>query len=247
MPARLRVPVAVLVVAGGFDEKDALDTIRKLFGPIPNGELPQRRPLPDSKPRAETVRKKFESKFPTPRLLFGFNTVTETDSDSIPLDVVSVILTYGKTSRLHRRLIEDDGTATSIDTSHSSGRYPGWFAVQAELFKVEEMKKVEDAICRDVPEVRAVQTHLEPLAERAPGRERTAELDRIERTVAELTGGPPRAVRALETDDGLVVLLTLALDGSTTLSAAHDEATVVAERIRAALTGVADVVVHTEP
>ena len=51
----------------------------------------------------------------------------------------------------------------------------------------------------------------------------------------------------IETDDGLVVLLTLALDGSTTLSAAHDEATVVAERIRAALPGVLDVVVHTEP
>jgi divalent metal cation (Fe/Co/Zn/Cd) transporter len=95
--------------------------------------------------------------------------------------------------------------------------------------------------------MRSVQTHLEPLAERAPGRERTADHGPIQATVAELTGAPARAVRTLETDDGLVVLLTLALDGSTTLSAAHDEATVVAERIRAALPGVADVVVHTEP
>jgi cation diffusion facilitator family transporter len=108
-------------------------------------------------------------------------------------------------------------------------------------------EEVEAAICRDVPEMRSVQTHLEPLAERAPGRERTADLGPIQATVAELTGAPARAVRTLETDDGLVVLLTLALDGSTTLSAAHDEATVVAERIRAALPGVADVVVHTEP
>ena len=118
---------AALVVVGGFDEKDALDTIRKLFGPIPKGELPARRPIPKAEPRAETVRQKFESKFTTPRLLYGFNTVVETDPDAIPLDVVEYLLTNGKTSRLHHRLIEVDGTCTSIDTYSQTGRYPGWF------------------------------------------------------------------------------------------------------------------------
>ncbi len=108
-------------------------------------------------------------------------------------------------------------------------------------------EQVEDAIRRDVPEVRGVQTHLEPLAERAPGREWTENLARIEQTVVAITGGPPRDLRTLETDDGLVVLLTLALDGRTTLSEAHDQATAVSQRIREALPGVADVVVHTEP
>ena len=108
-------------------------------------------------------------------------------------------------------------------------------------------EQVEEAIRRDVPEVGAVQTHLEPLAERAPGREWTENLARIEQTVVAITGGPPRDLRTLETDSGLVVLLTLALDGRTTLSEAHGEATAVSERIREALPGVADVVVHTEP
>ena len=108
-------------------------------------------------------------------------------------------------------------------------------------------EQVEEAIRRDVPEASAVQTHLEPLAERAPGREWTENLARIEQTVVAITGGPPRDLRTLETDDGLVVLLTLALDGRTTLSEAHDEATAVSQRIREALPGVADVVVHTEP
>lgn len=108
-------------------------------------------------------------------------------------------------------------------------------------------EQVEEAIRRDVPEVRAVQTHLEPLAERAPGREWTENLARIEQTVVAITGRSPRDLRTLETDDGLVVLLTLALDGRTTLSEAHDEATAVSQRIREALPGVADVVIHTEP
>ena len=54
-------------------------------------------------------------------------------------------------------------------------------------------------------------------------------------------------MRTLDTDDGLVVLVTLGLDGDTSLAAAHDEASVVEEKIREALPGVADVVVHTEP
>lgn len=141
---------AVLVVAGGFDEKDALDTIKKLFGPIPKGELPARKPAPENKPRTEVVRKKFDSKFPTARLLMGFDTVTETDADAIPLDVVAAILTSGKTSRLHKRLIENDGTSTGIDSTHSSGRYPGWFSLQCELFKASELSAVEQAIAVEV-------------------------------------------------------------------------------------------------
>jgi len=62
-----------------------------------------------------------------------------------------------------------------------------------------------------------------------------------------VTGRPPRDLRLLFTDTGLVVHLTLALDGGTTLAAAHDEASAVSRAVREALPGVADVVVHTEP
>ena len=63
----------------------------------------------------------------------------------------------------------------------------------------------------------------------------------------EALGADLERVRSLDTDDGLVVLVTLGLPGQTTLAAAHDEASEVEERIRAALPDVADVVVHTEP
>lgn len=141
---------AVLVVAGGFDEADALATIKKLFGPIPKGDLPTRKPLPKAEPRTETVRQKFDSKFTTPRLLYGFNTVVETDPDAVVLDVVEFILTNGKTSRLHKRLIETDGTGTSVDSYSQTGRYPGWFSIQAELFDAEDIGKVEEAIADEL-------------------------------------------------------------------------------------------------
>ena len=108
-------------------------------------------------------------------------------------------------------------------------------------------EEVETAIQRAAPEVRAVQTHLEPLTERAPGRVVAQDPDEVERAVASVTGRRPREVRMLDTREGLVVLVTLALQSGVSLAAAHDEASAVSERIRAALPGVADVVVHTEP
>ena len=97
------------------------------------------------------------------------------------------------------------------------------------------------------PEVCGVQTHLEPLADTEPGRGLAHDPDEVERAVVSITGRRPREVRTLSTDGGLVVLVTLALDRDATVAAAHAEATAVSQRIRDALPGVADVVVHTEP
>jgi len=123
-------------------------------------------------------------------------------------------------------------------------KLPGELDLAAAHALAEE---VEEQIRLSAPEVCDVQTHLEPLNEPTPGRALGHEPSEIGHVVARVTGGAPRAVRTLDTDDGLVVLVTLALDGDTSLAAAHDEASVVEEGIREALPDVADVVVHTEP
>ena len=111
----------------------------------------------------------------------------------------------------------------------------------------EVAEQVERAIVEAVPEVDAVQTHLEPLAEEASGLELPAHTGSIESIVRAETGRPPREARLLHTDEGIVVLLTLGVDGGVTLGEAHALAGAVEARIRAALPRVADVIVHTEP
>jgi cation diffusion facilitator family transporter len=113
----------------------------------------------------------------------------------------------------------------------------------------EVASEVERAIAESVPEVNAVRTHLEPIAETAEGREDAAAAERavVERIVREATGDAPRELRFLHTDDGLVAQLTLALDPSTSLGEAHARASEIEERIRRARPGIADVIVHTEP
>ena len=65
--------------------------------------------------------------------------------------------------------------------------------------------------------------------------------------MADATGMPPRSVRFLRTNEGIVLLLTLSLPDAVSLADAHAGASSVEERIRVALPDVADVIVHTEP
>ena len=112
--------------------------------------------------------------------------------------------------------------------------------------------EVERAIAEAVPGVDAVRTHLEPLAEEAEGRAPTrgevaADVEAVTRIVRVETGRPPRELRFLDTDEGLLVFLTLGLDASAPLAEAHARASEVEERIRRELPGVAEIIVHTEP
>lgn len=108
-------------------------------------------------------------------------------------------------------------------------------------------EQVEAAILEAVPEIGGVQTHLEPLAEAAVGREVALDPTEVERIVSEATGRPPRELRFLRTTEGLVAFLTLGLDPGATLAEAHARASEVEELIRRARLDVADVIVHTEP
>jgi len=111
---------------------------------------------------------------------------------------------------------------------------------------------VERAIEEALPGVDAVRTHLEPLAEEALGRtpprgEVAADAEAVTRIVLDACGAAPRELRFLDSEEGLLVFLTLGLDSSVSLAEAHARASEVEERIRRELPAVAEIIVHTEP
>jgi cation diffusion facilitator family transporter len=111
----------------------------------------------------------------------------------------------------------------------------------------EVASQVEDAIVAAVPEVDSVQTHLEPLTEEGEGRQVAHETESVLRIVRDETGASPRELRFLETDEGLVLFLTLGLDPASPLADAHAHASEIEQRIRAERPEIAEVHVHTEP
>jgi divalent metal cation (Fe/Co/Zn/Cd) transporter len=126
-------------------------------------------------------------------------------------------------------------------------KLPGELSLE-EAHEIAE--EVEGAICSALPEVESVQTHLEPLAESSQVKtaENVDDARRVaRRIVRDVLGAEPRELRFLQTSEGLVAFLTLALDASASLAEAHARGTEVKKRIREARPEIADVIVHTEP
>jgi zinc protease len=161
---------ASLVIVGGFDPDKAMAKVKKLFGPIPKAKLPDRKPVVEAK-RTKPVTQEMESKFDVPRLLIGYNTVTSSHADNPALTVVDSLLSGGKTGRLYKKMVEDDQLATMVNTFNSTGRYPGWFAIQVEMYKdkdrahtekvvLDELKRLQDEPVSDAELHRAQQQIL---------------------------------------------------------------------------------------
>ncbi|HTR76089.1 MAG TPA: cation diffusion facilitator family transporter [Solirubrobacterales bacterium] len=116
----------------------------------------------------------------------------------------------------------------------------------------EVAERIEAALRREA-EVDDVQTHLEPLEEPlgAHAEEDPATAARIAALVEERTGKPPRRLRLLSTELGLVVFVDVVASPAATLEAAHDMARRLERDIRRdrpeGSVRIVDVVVHTEP
>jgi len=173
-------------------------------------------------------------------------------------DVVVHVEPTGAEAALRERVQEAAMSVSRVREIHNLSviELPDGFHVSLHLKLPGELpldeahgvaERVERAIVEGVPEVVEVQSHLEPLAEPAAGRESDDDPTEIERIVREETASSPRELRFLHTDEGLVVFLTLALDPSESLATAHATASRVEERIWAAVQGVVEVIVHTEP
>lgn len=145
---------------------------------------------------------------------------------------------------VHNVTVLDVGGRTEVSLHL---KLPGELSLEAAH---EVANQVETAIAAAVPQMDAVQIHLEPLREVAEGR--SMQDDRAERRVVldivrEITGQEPRELRFVDTGDGLLAYLTLGLDASIPLAEAHARASEIEERIHRARPDIADVVVHTEP
>jgi zinc protease len=155
---------ASLVISGGFDADQALAQIKKLFGPLPRGTLPERRPAPPATRRTAAVHKDIPSKFENARMVMGFNTVPIGSPDYYVLEVIQDILTRGKTGRLYRKLVEDLHLAQAVDSTDSAYHYPGWFSIQVELLKGSDRTRTEELVLQELKNLQEQPVGAEELA-----------------------------------------------------------------------------------
>jgi len=111
---------AVLVVAGDIDKKEAKDLVKKYFGSIPRGAEIKRNTFIEE-PITETRKATYhDSNIQIPAMVTAYRTPAMTTKDAYVLDMVSTILSDGKSSRLHKKLVDDKKMALMVGSFNMS-------------------------------------------------------------------------------------------------------------------------------
>lgn len=116
----------------------------------------------------------------------------------------------------------------------------------------DAVERLEQQVREQVPELRIVHTHIEPLAgtdwaSAPPSDDTAAERAAIETAVKRFTGSDPVKVTFRDGEQGRVALVTVSLPGDQPLPSAHRHAGAIEEAVRERCPDLADVIVHTEP
>ena len=114
------------------------------------------------------------------------------------------------------------------------------------------VERLEGRVRAELPELRNVHTHIEPLegtdwGRRPAGGDTAMERAAIEETVRRVTGAAPAAVSFRDGERGRIALVTITLPGEQPLPSAHGHAGAIEAAVRERCPTLADVIVHTEP
>jgi len=178
----------VLAAVGDVEPEDFFRLVEASFGTIPPQPLPGETATPE--PEQDGERRALLEREERPQLMIGWHKPTLPSFDDYAFDLIDGVLTGGRTSRLYRRLVEEEQLAVSVETINGlpGARYPNLFTVVATPRAPHTAAEVEAAVEAEVARLRE-----EPVAE--------AELARVRsRLRAEL-------LRQLQSNEGLAAVL----------------------------------------
>jgi zinc protease len=137
---------AFIVMTGDFSTPEMLAKIKAAFGHIPRGAEPpkvQAEEPPQRGERRVTLKKEAELPF----VLLYYHTPNLTSPDNYALDVLSVVLAGGRSSRLHHDLVYQQRLVRSIDADYNGVSIdPSVFSVTAQLMPGQDPGNVEREI-----------------------------------------------------------------------------------------------------
>ncbi len=140
---------AVLVVAGKFDQTQALGWINQYFGVIPKPTRVLETTYTAEPPQDGEREVVLHRVGDTQNLLVGYHIASASDPDSSVFDVLAFILGDAPSGRLYKALVEAK-LATRADASEYELHDPGMFLMSAEMLKTQDFKTVEDTLFRVV-------------------------------------------------------------------------------------------------
>jgi zinc protease len=134
---------AFIVMTGDFSTQEMLPKIKAAFGNLPRGAEPPKvraEEPPQQGERRVTLKKEAELPF----VLMYYHTPNLKSPDSYALDVLSVVLAGGRSSRLYHDLVYQKRLARSVDADYNGLAIdPSVFSVTAQLMPGKEPAEIE--------------------------------------------------------------------------------------------------------
>lgn len=102
---------AVLVIAGDVNPEEIYQKVQKYFGHIPSGPS-LTRPEVEIPIRTTNTRESYQDRVPEARIVQVWNTPEWGTREAVMLDLATDVLSSGKNSRLYKKLVYEDQTAS---------------------------------------------------------------------------------------------------------------------------------------
>lgn len=141
---------AIIVVVGDIRPERDIKTIRRYFSAIPSGQAPAGVLTQEPKQQGERrLLVKFDA---NPEVLVGYHKPTYPSREAYIFDVIDALLTGGRTSRLFRRMVDQERLALSVRTGSSfpADRYDNLFFFHGVPRAPHTTKDLEDALYQEI-------------------------------------------------------------------------------------------------
>ena len=140
---------ASLVVAGDFDPAAIKPLVERLFGTIPRGVEPPRKPVPSA--ALDGVRRgAMYDKVQLPLVSFAYHTPPALTPGDADCDLLASVLADGKSSRLYKRLVIDDRLASSVSASNASQKLGSYLRIDVQARPDADLDRVEKAVDEEI-------------------------------------------------------------------------------------------------
>jgi zinc protease len=136
---------AILSIAGDFETDRVLDEVVRQFGGIPAGRRSELVRINEPEQKGEKrILVRWRSR--VPRIAIAYHAPAIATPESYALQLLGIILTEGKSSRLYQRLVERDQTVTFVSADYGESKDPTLFHIRAEARGQHSAEEVEASI-----------------------------------------------------------------------------------------------------
>lgn len=146
---------AILAVTGHISFAETIRLAEKWFGPIPARNIPPRQ-LPAEKPQTAVRRKTVERKVPVDAIYMAFHMSNRMHPDYYVYDMITDILSNGRSSRFIQSLVQEQKLFTSIDAYISGSLDEGLLHVTGKPVEGVSLEQAEEAIWKELEKMKTV-------------------------------------------------------------------------------------------